>query len=440
MNLEQWVTLEQRIRQAQSIKALQLLVVNSLQQVIPYTQSALIERIDAERFSVCMLSHISDVNTQSPIVRWMEHALAPWLWAQKKAPSFFLLNEVPGGNETDTAHSPYGLFIPLTSPAVGDYGLVLWFHEEQDPSLAHAATLIAEALVHAWERLIALKKKTNRPAAAFFKKRWKWIALVTILLLFFIRLNENTIAPAEVIPLNPVLITPSINGTIRSIEVKPNQAVKKGQVLVTLDDITLRNQMEEAQKELQVAEQRYLKAYHHAYNDTSQAQNSLQEMSVLQEEKEQARLKLEYQKQLLERTELKSPVDGVALYSDPKELLGKPVRVGEKIMLLASPNEKELAFWIAMDNMIDVQYTHPIHFFSNEHPATRSQADIQYINPIAEARPDGVVAYYGVAQFAKNQPLKLGEQGVVKLFGSKVSLFYYLTRRPIRYLRQHLGV
>lgn len=439
MNLEQWVTFEKRIRQAQSIDALQLLIVNSLQQVLPYSQSILIERTAPQQFSVRLLSHITVVNTQSPLVRWMEQTLAPWLWTKNKSPSLFLLSEIPKSNETETLHTPYGLYVQLTSPLIGDYALVLWFYEAQAPSLAQTSTLFAEAIIHAWERLITLKKNTP-PRKRLVKKRGKWIILLAIACLFFIRLHENTIAPAEVIPLSPVLITPSINGTIRSIEVKPNQAVKKGQLLVTFDDITLRNQMEEAQKALKVAEKRYLNAYHHAYIGSSQAQNSLQEMSVLQEEKEQAGLKLVYQQQLLQRTELKSPIDGVALYSDPKELLGKPMRIGEKIMLIANLNEKELAFWVSMDNMIEVDPKRPIHFFSNENPATRTEAYIKYINPIAEARPDGVVAYYGVAQFSKNQPLKLGEQGVVKLFGTRVSLFYYLIRRPFRYIRQHLGV
>ena len=34
---------------------------------------------------------------------------------------------------------------------------------------------------------------------------------------------------------------------------------------------------------------------------------------------------------------------------------------------------------------------------------------------------------------------RIGLRGTAKVYGEKVSLFYYLFRRPITYLRQHLG-
>jgi len=37
-------------------------------------------------------------------------------------------------------------------------------------------------------------------------------------------------------------------------------------------------------------------------------------------------------------------------------------------------------------------------------------------------------------------PHRIGLRGTAKLYGEKVSLAYYLLRRPITFVRQHLGI
>jgi len=80
-----------------------------------------------------------------------------------------------------------------------------------------------------------------------------------------------------------------------------------------------------------------------------------------------------------------------------------------------------------------------VTFYGNENPLKPVSAQIKYVDPIAAARPDGTLAYFGVANLPKNSTAQLGEQGTAKIFGKKVSLVYYLFRRPIRYIRQHAG-
>ena len=63
----------------------------------------------------------------------------------------------------------------------------------------------------------------------------------------------SVLAPAEVIALDAVAVTAPMDGVVKSFAVQPNQAVVRDDLLFTLDDTTLRNRREVAQKQLQVA-------------------------------------------------------------------------------------------------------------------------------------------------------------------------------------------
>ena len=159
MNLEQWVLLEQRLRLAPSVDALQLILVNGLRQVIPYTQAVLFECKQRNDYAVRGISHISEINPQSPVVQWINHSLAPWLSEKFQEPSLFSLQAEQLPEDKCITVASHGLYLPLHSPYLGVWGLVLWFTALPDSSLVNASSLITQASIHAWERLILLKKR-----------------------------------------------------------------------------------------------------------------------------------------------------------------------------------------------------------------------------------------------------------------------------------------
>ena len=69
--------------------------------------------------------------------------------------------------------------------------------------------------------------------------------------------------------------------------------------------------------------------------------------------------------------------------------------------------------------------------------ATIVRADYQ-----ARARDNGAMAFRVVAELSDAQatPPRLGIRGTAQLYGSSVSLGFYLLRRPISALRQWIGV
>ncbi len=436
MNLGQWILFEERLRQAPDLKTLQMIVVNLLSEALPYSQAILFEHSHLQ-YKTRAASNISEINEYSAIIHWLNTQFYPALSAQYSKPTIFELSSLDINIDPYYESMSHGLYLPLHSKSIGEWGLVLWFKEVPAQEFLDFSPVVVSAISYSWEKLTLKKHKHQHLRAATISKKNVFIALAIVLVLFFgVRIKENTIATAEISPEDPLLIAPAINSSISVMAVKPNETVKAGQLLLKLDDITVKNQLEEAQQDLNIAQQRYLKAYRHSYTD----EESKQEIQNLQNEQQQALVAYQYHQQLFERTEIKSPADGVVLYSDPNEWLGKPVKIGEKIMLLANPEKKEIDLWVAMDNMINIDKTAPAYFYGNENPIQSVRAQIKYINPIAEARPDGTLAYFGVAILPKDSPASLGEQGTMKLFGKRVSLAYYLLRKPMRYIRQHLGI
>ena len=434
MNLNQWILFEERLRQASDIETFQMIIVNLLQQVFPYTQAILFEK--NVHYKTQVASNISEINEYSPTIQWLNQQLYPYLDKNYQKPTAFNTTELGIEIAPYYQTTQHGIFLPLHSAIIGKWGAVFWLKEPASKDLLNFMPILASSIIHTWEKLILQSRKRRKVISLLTTKQLLIGAGIILVLLSTVRIKQSTVAPAEISPKTPILIAPSISGSISEIKVQPNETVKEGQVLFKLDDINLLNQLEESEQALNVAKQRYLKAYRHAFTN----EESRQQMQILEKEQEQALVTYQYQKKLLERTEIKSPKPGVALYSDPRNWLGKPVKIGEKVMLIANPAEKEIIFWIPMDNMIEVDDAIPIQFYSNENPTQVTKAKIAYINPIAEARPDGVIAYFGVAQLNTDPNVHLGEQGTIKVFGKKVSLIYYLLRRPLRYFRQHLGV
>lgn len=436
MNFGQWLLLEERLRQSPDIEAMQLTLVNLLHQVFPHKQAILFKK-SSIGFSTKLASHITEVDEQSKSIIWLNTKLYPWLTKESNKPSYIANNEI--NIAIDDHYKSYAglVYIPINSPKIGNWGIICWITKDPSKELLEFLPIIKSTIIHAWEKLIYEGRARQKHTPSKKSKRIALgVGIALFIALFFIRVNQSTLAPAEISPQNPLLIAPSLNGVINKIVVQPNDRVSKGQLLFQLDDISIRNKLEESEQEYKVASQRYLKAYRHAFTD----KESLHEIKILKEDKALAKTTYDYQKMLLERTNILSPKAGVILYSAPKDWLGKPVKVGERVMLLANENDREITFWVPVDNMLDFDKEIIAKFFPNENPVNVTEATIKYVNPIAEPREDGTLAYFGVANLNNKSKLRLGEQGTIKLYGKKVSLGFYIFRRPIRWIRQNAGI
>ena len=70
----------------------------------------------------------------------------------------------------------------------------------------------------------------------------------------------SVLAPVEITARDPLIVSAPMDGVIKEIFVKPNQRIKKGQSLFSLDDTATRNEYEVSKKALSVARAEYMRA------------------------------------------------------------------------------------------------------------------------------------------------------------------------------------
>jgi len=70
--------------------------------------------------------------------------------------------------------------------------------------------------------------------------------------------------------------------------------------------------------------------------------DSKAQLAVIQGQIEEKRAEVEYLKSLNGRATVMAPQDGVALFGDATEWIGRPVVTGERVMVLADPNAAEV--------------------------------------------------------------------------------------------------
>jgi hypothetical protein len=204
--------------------------------------------------------------------------------------------------------------------------------------------------------------------------------MILAIAVMFLPVRQSVLAPAEISPRNPLVVTAPIDGVIEAMHVAPNAKV--------------------AQKQAE----------------------------------------LSYTRELLARAEIVAGRSGIAIYADPSDWIGKPVRLGEKVLAIADPAALELTIWVPVGDAIGMMPGAEILFFLDTDPLNPIRARLVRAAYEAEVTPNDVLAYRAKAELAEGEPLpRIGLKGTAKVYGEEVSLFFYLMRRPIAALRRTIG-
>jgi hypothetical protein len=160
---------------------------------------------------------------------------------------------------------------------------------------------------------------------------------------------------------------------------------------------------------------------------------------VLKAEADQKEVELQYAVSTQERLIVRADIDGTAVFRDKNDLLGKPVSVGERIMLLAQPGDSWLQIQLPVQDAITLNTGARVRFFLNTDPLAAYAATLVQTSYEAEKTATDVLAYTVMADFSEKEKPRLGLKGTARLYGGWVPFSYYVMRRPIAWSRQHLG-
>lgn len=447
--------LSRRARAAASARELGFLLANDSHVLAPFRQSA----VWLASEGLHTLSGLVQVDANAPYALWLDKVCAhlassggtkvcpltaadlptylsePWVeWLPEHA--LWLALPLPPSSSSDAASAPCqaGLLLVRDQPwsleeqaLLCEWADVWWhafaaLHRNRSTSFRHVVKGLREQM-H-W--LPELRWWQQRPL--------RWSALVAVILLLPVHLT--VLAPGELVPAHPVMVRAPLDGVVDVFHVQPNQLVKKGQPLFGFDEALIQSRIDVAAQSLSTAETEYRQTSQQALTDA----RSKPQLALLQGKAEEKRAELDYLREQLQRARVLATQDGVALFDDPSEWMGKPVTVGERILRLAVPGDAEVEAWLPLADAIALPEGAPVQLYLNASPLFALSAKLRYMAHDAVQRPDGTYAYRARATLDVPTTQRVGLKGTVKLQGEWVLLVYWVMRRPLASVRSTLGI
>ncbi len=241
--------LEKAARQAGKLDELQFIIANETRHILPYEQAILWVTTATGKNRTRVVSGISHPDTSSPYFQHL-HQLLDAFALTKEAKQIVKRKKEDFSAEFSADWDETDLQNPLWCPFVNGKGYMaggLLLTREKDWNQIEIARLefLVDAYSHAWgaleKRNISWKNRLSRFLKGLQKKIIRVsLSLITVALMF-LPVNQSVIAPAEVVPINPLIISPPVNGIVKEFYVQPNEAVEKGQRLFSLEDRDIRN-------------------------------------------------------------------------------------------------------------------------------------------------------------------------------------------------------
>lgn len=441
----QLLDLGRQARTARSPEELAFLAVNDTHRLHPYRQAVLWQSTGG----ITALSGVVQIEANVPYVQWAQQvcqalqaagtptgpisaeALPDTLaaeWAEW-LPAFGLW--LPMGS--DPAHPTTALLFAADTPWHDDAVAVLaewadvWYHAWQ--ARQQAAPWHWRAL---WQR--AAHGLHTRPGQRWWQQgRVRLAGAVLLACLWPVRLT--VLAPGELVPAHPAVVRAPIDGVIGQFHVRPNEAVKAGQVLFGFDEAPLQARLDVAQQTLATAQAEYRQFAQQAVSDPRSKSQLASLLGKVAERKAEA----DYLRAQLQRSRVVAPRDGIVLFDDPSEWIGKPVQTGERILRVAATDDVEVEAWVPLADAIPLPDAAPLRLYLAADPLHSLDAHTRYFAYEATLRPEGHYAYRLRARLDEAPQQRVGQKGTVKLSSHRVPLVYWVLRRPWATVRQALG-
>ncbi|OPG73751.1 HlyD family secretion protein [Pseudomonas ogarae] len=424
-----FLDLERQTRAARTPAQLSYSLVNDGQALFGFRHAALLIA-----GKVQAVTGVSTVEPNAPFVAFVEQAVAQ-LFKQGvlKQARVIAADGVSESIRADWRSLSAGQVFWL--PLIDHQGQVfggLWLARDLPwtPSEQVLLSQLGDTYSHAW-----LALQPRKP----WRLRWtrkRQVALVAVLLLgLLIPVRQSVLAPAEVVPLGGQVVAAPLDGVIAEFLVKPNQAVKNGDLLLRFESTSLKAQADVAERALGVAEAELKANSQRSFADAE----SSSKIDLLAARVEQKRAERNYALELLKRSEVRAERDGIAVFADAERWLGKPVQTGERLMEIADPNQAELRIELAVGDAIALEPGAQVALFLDSDPLQRHLAWLERSAYEAQPTAAGQLAYRLDARFDAQAP-RIGLRGTAKVFGDRAPLALYLLRRPLAGLRQSVGL
>ncbi len=429
--------IESEMRECRSVEELGVLLVNELRRMIG-ARAAYFVDLGSGKPRLTQVSGGSEIDRNAPTTRWLERELKASLptsgW-RKASPLTLRVGANAQDEEGRTFPFPYGHWLPLTyrdtRPA---NGVAVVGDEPFGEGPIAIGERLAGTAAHA-SRILRYRAPRQK-----MRPRYRvllYALLVAAVTALFYPVPMTALAPMEVVPKDPFVVAAPIDGVIDTIVASPNSMVKAGDLVVQYVDTVPRNQLQVAEQEVSVAMAKLRQLQQSSFVDESAKRE-------LAQAKAELNLKIaerDYARDTFDKSRIHAMRDGLVIYADRKEWVGKPVVTGQRILEIADESKVELRANLPVAEVLNLQPGARARAFLNGDPLRPVDARITSVSHQARVVEGQGLVYLVTAQFDTDQRVpRPGVRGTAQLFSDKAPLGYYLFRRPLTWLRQKVGL
>jgi multidrug resistance efflux pump len=438
-SLQLLLKIERDARQAKTLSELWFIAANESRRALQARQVFVLEA-DGKAMRMSAVSSLSKVERESPTILWLERlardcaaSLGETSLGEKRA---FLgpISAMASGKD-DTAKVfpfPHLIIFPLLSKDHRSLAYMLAVREMPfGETEAATGERLAESFAYSAVSLGGSHRSSRRKAG-------KLMAFASAIAIVAAFVFVTILAPAEIIARDAFLVTAPSDGTIDTIAVETNQAVKTGDVLIRFIDTAPRNQLAIAEQELAVAEAKWRQVSFAAFNDPA----ARKEIMSVTSERELKRAERDYASDLLARTIIRAERNGLAIFADKRELIGRPVQTGQRLMEIADTSRIRIRAQAPVDDAMALKQGARLKLFPDADPLNPVETTVSETAHQARQTENGSLAFRVDADIPATavDQLRIGHRGTAQIFGERTSLGFFLFRRPLSALRQKVGL
>lgn len=430
--------LEKEARHAESEAALRYVTVNRTRALVPYRQAVLLRRGPEGAWSVEAVSDVAVLERDAPFVRWLGRIAGQLEGAVGlKGPAPVTAAAVAEEERATWLEfcAPHGLWVPLRQPNGPVLGVLLLLRDTPfDEGQAVLAERVADTYAHAWKAAAPVRWK--RRIGQRRRRAIMGAVAVAVLAVLALPVPQSALAPGQVVPREPAVVSAPLDGVVERFHVVPNQPVAAGDPLFSFEDAMLRNALAVAEEELAVAEAEFRTATQGAFRDAE----GRARLALLRSRVDLKRAERDWAAERLSRVQVKADRAGLAVFNDPNDWIGRPVMTGEKVLVIADPHFVELRLHLAVADAITLEPGAPVRLFLDVAPLQPLAAHLVHAAYEPELSDEQVLGYRVIARLDDGQaPPRIGLQGTAKIEGPRAPLAFHLFRRPLAAVRQFLG-
>jgi multidrug resistance efflux pump len=294
------------------------------------------------------------------------------------------------------------------------------------------------ALAGTYGTLLAVTELPARRRSLPHRRHWLRIAIVAaVLAASFIPIRSSVLAPAEIVAAAPFPVRAPFDGVVDAVHVPPNTPVHKGDRLISFDVTERRAKADVAAKALEMARAEFTEASQQAMSDPKVKGR----LVLLQSKVAQAQLDYDYDRTMLGRAEVLAPADGIAVFDDEHQWIGRPVALGERIMIIAPPRSTELDIAVPIGDVVTFAPGAEVEFFPNVSPDQPAHGRLMVAGYGTAPTAEGVLAYtFRTHLESTDDGLRLGLKGTAKIYGPHRPFILWVLRRPLAVMREWLSL